>query len=65
MAKQYPACLLGKSIRIVTTAPERIRGKLAEIQEYSNKVLLIIELVGFTKPVVVNFDHIVSIEEEE
>lgn len=65
MAKQYPACLLGKNIRIVTTAPERIRGKLAEIQEYSKKVLLIIELVGFTKPVVVNFDHIVSIEEEE
>lgn len=65
MAKQYPACLLGRNIRVITAAPERFRGKLSEIQEYSKKVLLVIELSGSTNPVVVNFDHVVSIEEEE
>lgn len=59
---QYPNYFRGKNIRIITTATERFVGELLEIQEYRGKSLLIVQAAGFD-PRIVNFDHVIYIEE--
>lgn len=59
---QYPNYLRGKKIRVVTVIPERLSGYLLEIQEYKDKLLLILK-TSDENPVVVNLDHIVYMEE--
>ena len=59
---QYPDFFRGNRVRIVTAVPERFSGYLLEIQEYRGKILLILK-TSDENPVVVNFDHIVYMEE--
>ena len=61
--KQYPGYLRNKRIQVSTVNSEMIRGTLLEIQDYSGKKLLIVQLDGTDNNRIVNFDHVISIDE--
>lgn len=56
----YPARYIGKRVRIEQLSGSYITGTLEHIQEYSGKLLLLLN-VGSEDPIAVNFDHVVSI----
>lgn len=59
---QYPGYFKGKRVYIKSADGEITRGDLVEIQEYSGKKLLIVEMSADVNRVV-NFDHVTFIEE--